>query len=69
MSQDETTRPKKDRMKTERREFLRRSGKVLAYSVPVIYSLHSTPLKAQQASPGSVGSVSNLSQTQTTLIP
>jgi len=52
-----------------RREFLRRGGKFLAYSVPVIYSLQSTRLRAQQMSVGSViGSAHNGSQSLVTTL-
>ena len=39
----------------QRREFLLRGGKILAYSVPVIVSFQATPLKAQMTG-GSLGS-------------
>ena len=52
---------------TGRRDFLRKSGKILSYSVPIIYSLQSTRLRAQQMSAGSAtGSVGNVSETKIT---
>ena len=69
MSEQEK-RPKREQKEaTGRRDFLRRSGKILSYSVPVIYSLHSTRLKAQQMSAGSAaGSVHDVSQSLVTTL-
>ena len=66
----EQKKPEREEQKgSGRRAFLRKGGKVLAYSVPVIYSLQSTLLRAQQTSPGSPGTASvdaTATQTQTT---
>ncbi|MCI0621579.1 MAG: hypothetical protein L0387_07900 [Acidobacteria bacterium] len=45
-----------DRPVRDRREFLKRTGKTLAYSVPVIVSLQSKRLNAQQMSCSSCSS-------------
>jgi hypothetical protein len=56
-----------------RREFLLRSGKFLAYTVPVIYSLHSTRLNAQEMSCGSTAcsadATAETTATETTTTP
>lgn len=66
MSEQEKN-PKREETESGRRDFLRKSGKILAYSVPVIYSLQSRPLKAQEMSAGSAGgSVDKPSDIKTT---
>jgi len=51
-----------DQPMRDRREFLRRTGKTLAYSVPVIVSLQSKRLNAQQMSCASCASPSGTTE-------
>jgi hypothetical protein len=67
MSEREKNPEREEQKGSGRREFLRKSGKILAYSVPVIYSLQSRRLKAQEMSAGSAGrSVANPPDTEIT---
>jgi len=69
MSEHEKDPEGEEKKGSGRREFLRKGGKLLAYSVPVIYSLQSTKLTAQQVSARSAGAASvnqTAIQTQTT---
>ena len=69
MSEQEKDPGGEEKKGTARREFLRKGGKVLAYSVPVIYSLQSTRLRAQEMSAGSVtGSVPDVPANKVTTL-